>query len=103
MALGIIPMGEFVALRLCKPEDKTVSAIPGFTIPVDKRFEDMDTGIVIEIGEWAFEDYKIRPEIGDKVAIDRYQGKLIYDTEDRDVVYRIVAAHNIWCIVKESK
>ena len=57
---------------------------------LERENESIDTGVVVAIGETAFKDFGIAPQVsvGDKIAFARYGGKVIADpyTKERFLV-----------------
>lgn len=88
----IIPLEDRVVLKVAKVEEKT----PGGILLPDAYKERHEMAQleaeVIELGEFAFVDSDVKPEVGDTVLITKYAGKL-YTLNDEE--YRLVTPRDI--------
>lgn len=59
-----------------------------------------DEGIIESLGEQAFEDLTIKPKVGDRVAIARYDGKILEET--KEYTRRVIADTRVLAIIDEA-
>lgn len=99
----IKPFYTRVLIKLDVPKDKTYGE-SRIILASDKDIEHMDTGDILDMGPLAFRDMmddegNIPVKIGDKVAFNRYEGKLIKDESDVSISYRVMNDIEIWAKV----
>lgn len=73
------PLGNKVAVKLIKEEEKTTA---GILMPSNENKNKRQEGIVIAIGNGE-EVYKLGLQIDDKVIFGQYQGEEVEDGEDK--------------------
>jgi len=73
----------------------------GFTITDKTEREEatiIDTGIVVQLGKTAYNDYGGREnwcDVGDRVSYTRHGGKMISDPDNKDVKYLVLNDEDI--------
>jgi chaperonin GroES len=68
------PMMNRVLIKVRKVEEKTKGGILLSESAIEKEQFNKTVGVIIDIGESAFEEWDVKPEIGDIVAFARYGG-----------------------------
>lgn len=92
------PMNNVVVVETEKVEEKSKGGIILTESIKDREQYGKDSGILVAMGESAFEGMKVRPKLGDEVMFDKYDGK----TRDKGL-FRILVDEDILAIkVKEE-
>jgi co-chaperonin GroES (HSP10) len=94
-----IPLGPNLIIR-CDVSEKKSSG--GIIIAAEgtRDAQAPEEGIVESLGEHAFDDLDVKPIIGDRVVIARYDGKVVEDRKDLGYELRLIADTRILAIVK---
>lgn len=89
------PMNNCVVVECDKVEEKSAGGIIYTATSKEREQYGKDSGTLIAVGESAFEGLKVKPEVGDKVMYDKYDGKVRDNGE-----YRILVDEDILAIKK---
>jgi len=82
-------------------EEKTAGGIILAPITKDKEQMAQVRGVLIAIGGNAFEDWKDRPKVGDKVYFGKYAGYIVKGNDGKE--YRLCNDKDICAIIEEYK
>lgn len=104
---GIIPMGSRVLVKIEKLEEKTEGGIILPHETLDKEGEASQIATIIDLGAASFtnglgdlpDEWKIKPEVGAKIILERYQGVRIQGIDKEE--YRLVSDKQILAILKK--
>jgi co-chaperonin GroES (HSP10) len=99
---NLIPLGPNLILKVEATELKSAGGII-FAHEGTREAAARDEGIIEAVGESAFDDLdpKNRPVVGTRVAIARYDGKILEET--KDYTRRVIADTRILAIIEEDK
>lgn len=92
------PMNNVIVVKTEKIEEKSKGGILLTERTIDREQYGKDSGILVAIGESAFEGMKVKPKLGDEVMFDKYDGK----TRDKGL-FRILVDEDILAIKVKEK
>lgn len=97
-----IPLGSGV---LVKVECCEIKSSGGIIIAAEGTRESMarEECEILALGEDAFTDLNIRPKVGDKVIIARYDGKLLEEHKDKGFDLRVIQDNRVLTILREEE
>lgn len=94
----IVPMEDRVLIKPKTIETKTAS---GIFLAVDDKKEAASSreGIVTAVGETAWKDFAVKPEIGDNVNFVRYAGASVTDSDGTE--YFLMSDQDVIAILRK--
>ena len=98
---GLTPIGYRVLIKLDPIKETTAG---GIVLPDQiKQQEDLATteGTIAAVGEKAFENFKLKPQPGDRVVFSKYAGIILHGNDGER--YRVIDDENDIAAIKEIK
>ncbi len=94
------PIGPAVIIRI---ENGEIMSSGGIVIAAEGTRESSarEEATIIAVGEEAFEGLEVRPLVGDKVAIARYDGKVLEERRENGYEIRAIQDNRIFSKIEE--
>lgn len=102
MNRNYVPLANNIIVKV---EIKEVVSKGGIIIGAEGSRESMgrEEGVIIAMGEYAFDDLNVKvPKVGDRVALAKYEGKILEEDLKTSAQIRAVQDTRVLCMIEET-